>query len=376
MTRGQAGSPGFADLLSLDAVDELLSRRGVRTPFLRVVKDGWPVDPHRFTRSGGAGAEVGDQVAGDLVLRLILDGSTVVLQGLHRIWPPIMDFAGQLAADIGHPVQVNAYITPASSRGFSAHYDVHDVFVLQTAGQKRWLVHEPIHPLPLRGQPSSDRRVEVEAAAAGPPVLDVVLDAGDALYLPRGYLHAGRALGDVSAHLTVGVRPVTRYAIVEALSALAAEDLALRESLPLGIDVGDPAAIAQELAQTARSLVKHVENASADDVATRLRSAVWPASPAAPVRPLSQAAAMASLTPASVVRLRPHLRHRLIPSGDRVVLELADRGISLPLSTQPALAVLLAGSSVTVADLPALDPAEGQVLVRRLLREAVLVPCP
>ena len=32
--------PGFADLLDLDGVDDLLSRRGLRTPFLRVAKDG------------------------------------------------------------------------------------------------------------------------------------------------------------------------------------------------------------------------------------------------------------------------------------------------------------------------------------------------
>jgi NAD(P)-dependent dehydrogenase (short-subunit alcohol dehydrogenase family) len=49
-----------------------------------------------------------------------------------------------LAADLGHPTQVNAYITPPSSRGFSPHYDVHDVFVLQVAGEKHWRIHEPV----------------------------------------------------------------------------------------------------------------------------------------------------------------------------------------------------------------------------------------
>ena len=42
----------FSDLLTLDTVDELLSRRGLRTPFLRVAKDGKVVDASRFTRSG------------------------------------------------------------------------------------------------------------------------------------------------------------------------------------------------------------------------------------------------------------------------------------------------------------------------------------
>ena len=42
----------------------------------------------------------------------------------------------EYTADLGHPVQANAYITPPSNRGFDPHYDVHDVFILQTAGVK------------------------------------------------------------------------------------------------------------------------------------------------------------------------------------------------------------------------------------------------
>ena len=147
---------GFDDLFSLAAVDELLSRRGLRTPFIRLAKDGVVAPAGRYTRAGGTGALVGDQVADDRVLELFLDGHTVVLQGLHRLWPPLIDFAGALTTDLGHPVQVNAYITPASSQGFSAHYDVHDVFVLQVAGEKRWRIHEPVLAAPL-ARPAVDR---------------------------------------------------------------------------------------------------------------------------------------------------------------------------------------------------------------------------
>ena len=101
----------------------------------------------------------------------------------------------QLAADLGHPVQVNAYVTPPQSRGFDAHYDVHDVFVVQVDGEKRWRVHQPVHDSPLRDQPWTDHRAAVEAAAQAPPLVDTVLRPGDCLYLPRGYLHAATALG-------------------------------------------------------------------------------------------------------------------------------------------------------------------------------------
>ncbi len=351
-----------------------MSRRGLRTPFIRVVQDGSAVDPRRYTRSGGAGAEIGDQVAADRLLALVLDGATIVLQGLHRVWPPLTAFADQLAADLGHPVQVNAYITPPQSQGFTAHYDVHDVFVLQIAGHKRWLVHEPVHPLPLRTQPWTAGRPDVERATKGEPTIDTLLEPGDAMYLPRGYLHAAKALGDVCAHLTVGVPAVTRYALVEALCALAADEPALRESLPLGIDLADPATLAEDLAETVRVLTKRLAAATPGDVVTSVRDLVWSATRAAPVAPLAQAAAIAGLGGQSVVRPRPHLRHLIRAAGDRVVLELPDRTLSLPAGTAPALDMLLAGAAVAVADLPGLDAGEQLVLVRRLLREAVVVP--
>ncbi|HWO67341.1 MAG TPA: cupin domain-containing protein, partial [Umezawaea sp.] len=219
LTRAADLPRAFDDLFDLAQADELLSRRGLRTPFLRVARDGSVLGSSQFTRGGGVGAEIADQVADDRVAALFAEGSTLVLQGLHRLWPPLIDFATDLGADLGHPVQVNAYLTPPQSQGFSAHYDVHDVFVLQVAGHKRWRVHEPVHPDPLRDQPWADHADAVAERAALAPLIDEVLAPGDALYLPRGYLHSAVAQGGISAHLTVGVHVLTRYALVEALLA-------------------------------------------------------------------------------------------------------------------------------------------------------------
>ena len=203
---------GFADLLDAAAIDELVSERGLRTPFLRVAKAGSTLADKTFTAPGGVGATIADQVSDDRLTRLFADGSTLVLQALHRSWPPVLAFCQELAAELGHPVQANAYITPPQNQGFSDHYDVHDVFVLQIEGEKRWLIHEPVLESPLRDQPWNDRRAAVERRAAEPPVIEAVLRPGDCLYLPRGFLHAAQALGGISTHLTIGVHVWTRYA--------------------------------------------------------------------------------------------------------------------------------------------------------------------
>jgi lysine-specific demethylase/histidyl-hydroxylase NO66 len=369
--QGAWTSAGFADLLTLADVDEIVSRRGLRTPFIRVAKGGTVVDSTRYTGSGGTGAEIADQVIDDRILELFADGSTVVLQALHRLWPPLIQFASGLSADLGHPVQINAYITPARSQGFSAHYDVHDVFVIQVHGTKSWRIHRPVVPDPLRDQPWSDYRTEVERRATEPPLIEAVLEPGDVLYLPRGYLHSATALGDVSAHLTVGVHPVTRYAIVEALTKLAADDPQLRSSLPLGFDLGSD--LAAQLAETVEQLVVRVRRADVADVEPLLVRSWLPAAKPAPISPIAQAVALHALTVDDAVQRRPALRYT-IAIGDQVVLRLTSRTLRLPLATAPAVRALLSGDRFRVGDLPGLDPDDAIVLVRRLLKEAVVVP--
>ena len=376
LTRAEETGGSFDDLLDLAAVDELLSRRGLRTPFLRIAKDGAVVDAKRFTTSGGAGAEVADQVSSDAVLRLFADGSTVVLQGLHRLWPPLIEFADQLAADLGHPTQVNAYVTPPSSRGFSPHYDVHDVFVLQVAGEKHWRIHEPVLTDPLRTQPWNDRAAAVAAAAEREPVIDAVLRPGDALYLPRGYLHSATALGEISAHLTIGVHSVTRWAAAESaldlVRVLATEDPELRRSLPLGVDLADPAAVADDVATVVTALKGWLDRVDPAEVADRLRARTWSQVRPEPVAPLAQATAAAALSPDTVLRLRHRLRCQLREAADgRVTLVAGRRSLELPTDTRPAVAGLLAAGELKVADLPGLDAADQLTLARRLVTESI-----
>ena len=59
----------FADLFSPAAADELLTDRALRTPFIRMAKEGTVLSGDCFTASGGFGAAVADQVDPAMVLR-------------------------------------------------------------------------------------------------------------------------------------------------------------------------------------------------------------------------------------------------------------------------------------------------------------------
>jgi ribosomal protein L16 Arg81 hydroxylase len=362
----------FDDLFSPAAVDELLSTRGLRTPFIRLARNGTTLPERSFTRSGGIGAGITDQVSDDAILHEFADGATVVLQGLHRTWPAIIDFAQLLAGDLGHPTQVNAYITPPQSTGFSDHYDVHDVFVLQVAGRKSWRIRPPVHPLPLRSDPWTDHRSAVEQAALGEPMLETTLEPGDCLYLPRGYLHAATALGGTSTHLTIGVHPWTRRHLADELVTRALErashDPAVRASLPVGTDLDDPDSIAPDVELVRAALARALDDVGADDLVAALSSAARSAQPAGPLSPLAQASAATNLTDADEVRLRAHLAPLLVPDGHGGA-ELHSRAGRLALSARECAAVerLLEVGVVRAGDI-------GVETARRLLRAGVAVP--
>ena len=71
-------------------------------------------------------------------------------------------------------------------------------------------------------------------------------------------------------------------------------------------------------------------------------------------------------------------RHGLVATvrraDGRVHVEATDRTISLPESCADAVAALRDGLVAEAGTLPGLDRADGEVVIRRLLREAILVP--
>ncbi|MFI5806806.1 cupin domain-containing protein [Streptomyces sp. NPDC051561] len=351
----------FSDLFSTAAVDELIARRGLRTPFLRVAKNGATLPDTSFTSSGGVGATITDQLDDTALWRSFADGATLVLQALQRTWAPVTDFASRLGTELGHPVQANAYVTPPQNRGFDAHYDVHDVFVLQIAGTKRWVVHEPVHPDPLRDQPWTEHRAAVTEAAQGEPRIDTLLEPGDVLYLPRGWLHAAEAQGAVSVHLTLGIHNGTRHALAEQLAQAALEllrdDPAMRASLPLGVDTPDPEG---DLAYVRERLTAALAEADPAPLFHRARRSQ--ARPE-PMGPLAQLTAVATLTADTPVRLREALAARL--EGPRLTTRVG--WLDFPERDLPTVRRLLDGEPHTTADL-------GRELVERLLRAGVLMP--
>ncbi len=144
----------------------------------------------------------------------------------------------------------------------------------------------------------------------------------------------------------------------------------------MGIDVGDPDDMAAVVSKVMATLVDTVRDRGtelSEGAAGRLAGRQAERTRPVPVAPLATLDA-ADAAGAAVVRWRRGLIATITDAGARVVLRLPDRTISFPASCAPAVRALHSGAVADADTLPGLDRDDATVLLRRLLREAVVVP--
>jgi bifunctional lysine-specific demethylase and histidyl-hydroxylase NO66 len=336
-------------LLSIADVDHLLTSTALRTPALRLAKDGTVLPSSRFTRHAAiSGKPLSGLVDGRKVLDLFDDGATVVLQGLHRYWPPLTRLIKELEIELGHPCQANAYLTPPGSQGFALHQDSHDVFVFQTHGRKDWEVHD-------------------DAGAH-----QVSMEPGVTMYLPTGTPHAARTQQVASLHVTLGINQVTwRHAIGRIVESVLDES-DLGAAIPAGY-LDDPTDLAGGLSSRLRAMADTLERVDADAAARREAERFLTSRTSNLAGGLIDRLALDALSLDTTVERRPASVCALVPDGDRLRVLLGDREMRVPARLEPALSLIQAQHELRPADLrPWLDEQSCLVLVRRLVREGLL----
>lgn len=192
------GTPRYAGLLSIAALDAFLRTDGARAPRVSMAdesRDGSAgVPEHEYTLPDG-------RVDLPRLLRRFDAGASLVASQFHETHPPLGRFCRGLEKLFLHACQTNIYLTPPKAQGFRSHFDTHDVLVLQVSGRKRWRVWDgqrvesPTRRTPWPGNLQPD----------GEPHM-LLMEPGDALYIPRGVMHdAATEPGEPSLHITVGL---------------------------------------------------------------------------------------------------------------------------------------------------------------------------
>lgn len=362
----------YAELLTMTDLDRVISTFGLRYPSLRLVKNGVSIPSTKYTYNMPWGGDSFSQVIdSEVVFSEFYQGTTVVMQALHSNWVPLAQFCRNLETFFNYPVQTNIYMTPKQSQGFSAHYDTHDVFVLQVVGAKRWRVYEgPIH-LPDRSQ-----AFKASETVPGKLLLEQELKAGDMLYLPRGFIHEGLTSDNDSLHITVGIISYTWVDIFNEAVSLLKTDPEFRASLPPGfaLHAGADNRLSQD--HFNGLMQKFTEAAGLDKLAGKIGDRFISSRKPILDGQLNQLRSLENLDAASQLERRPGILCKLEPDDNSISLLYTGKKVTLPGFVENTLRYILRQEdrSFTIADLPQeIDEPGRLVLVRRLVREGFLV---
>jgi lysine-specific demethylase/histidyl-hydroxylase NO66 len=343
-------------LLSLDDVDRLLTSVALRTPALRVAKDGQVLPSSRYTRKATmAGASLTGLVDGRKVLDLFESGATVVLQGLHRYWEPLTELVRDLELELGHPCQANAYLTPPGNQGFARHRDTHDVFVFQTHGRKQWEVVE----VGEANDPDAEAR-------------QVLLEPGLSMYLPTGTPHSARSQTETSLHVTIGINRLTWRDLFRKLSDQVLAEEQYDVPLPAGY-LEDPQCLAGELAGRLGRYAETLAALDPGEVADERASAFLTDRTPALRGSLNDLVRIDQITDVTLLERRPTAACVLKAAGDRLVVLLGDRELRMPLRLTEPMEFIRDTPAFRLGDLAGwLDEQSRTVVARRLVREGLL----
>jgi bifunctional lysine-specific demethylase and histidyl-hydroxylase NO66 len=360
---GRSGFPDrFADLLLDEELDQIFAALRPQQTMLRLVRQGehLPFDELLLTDGGIDMVQLRKHYA---------DGYTIVLNGAERFAPKLRRLTNAIAVDMDFEAQINAYVTPPETRGFTPHFDAHHVLVIQVRGTKLWSVYEQA-PL-VAPEHFRQREHAFDLATLGEPER-IELIPGDILYLPRGRVHAAEAGASATLHLTIGFHPPTLLALlIASLEALSHADGALLDILPPRF-LRDPlrrAALMNDALKLAGAL-------ASDDVAgglATLEDRLIRTGRCPPTGAFIGARDATGLSQHSRLERSLPLMARIVHLGDTIGLQFAQALVVADPDHRSAFEFLLSNTGpFQVADLPLLSPGSQLALAEKLMEDGFL----
>lgn len=215
------------DLMGVEDFDDLLHSETIKFPYFKINLNGQGVPEQGYTRDIVVQGETQTRVVDpEKAAALYRAGGTLTWASINHYNSKVRAFTRMVAEHMCVRVDAVGFMTPAGKKGYPAHHDGVDLFIVQLSGSKRWRLWDV----------ADDRRSEsasYDEDKLGAPVIDRELKAGDVLYLPYGTPHQAMALDEPSLHLSVMMRPRMWRHLLEDLVSDALDSIGAMEYPPL-----------------------------------------------------------------------------------------------------------------------------------------------
>jgi bifunctional lysine-specific demethylase and histidyl-hydroxylase MINA len=197
----------FAEVMTWAKLNDLLGQATIWSQHsLQLVLDKDPIPPARYCapaigRDGGQVLRPDPDKVKDFLRR----GATMVANDIDHLSAGLTAFADAMEQALGGKVQGNLYLSSRRRQGFGAHFDTHDVYAVHVEGTKTWHVYEGRAEDPIAHPLFKTFGREHHEKAKGAKLLDVHMEPGDLLYLPRGQYHDALADEGGTVHIAFGI---------------------------------------------------------------------------------------------------------------------------------------------------------------------------
>jgi ribosomal protein L16 Arg81 hydroxylase len=229
----------FAEVMNWAKLSEMLSQATIWSQSsLKLILDKETIPPARYcaTAAGRDGGQV-LRPDPDKVQDFLRRGATLIADDIDHLNPGLTALAHAIEQGLSGMVQGNLYLSSRRRQGFAAHFDTHDVYAVHVEGTKTWHVYEGRAADPIAHPMFRSYGQDHHEQAKGKLLMDVHMEPGDLLYLPRGQYHEAVADEGGAVHVAFGVTYPIGLDVVSMLYERMMYEPIFRANLPrLGAD--------------------------------------------------------------------------------------------------------------------------------------------
>lgn len=200
------GTPNkYAPLLDTHDLGEVLSRLVVSPGIVRIRRPegGVPADDFLIPIVPIVGSHR-QVIRARTIEQQLKDGATLTVENCESHFANVHAMCSVLSEAFLARVYAFLFLVYEPERPCGIHWDSYDMFICQVAGCKKWPIYKPIYRSSLFDPSRSHYK--------DPPselVQEFKLEAGDGLYIPRGWPHDPVAVAGPSLHVAFAITTPT-----------------------------------------------------------------------------------------------------------------------------------------------------------------------